>query len=337
MMWYQLVKPFLFALDPEYSHDLTFSVLKFLNHCGAFSQKKTFPHEINCMGLKFPNPIGLGAGLDKNGDCLSAWAYMGFGFIEIGTITPKPQNGNPKPRLFRLPSSYALINRMGFNNKGVDYLIEKLNKKSFNCPVGVNIGKNRDTSLLLAHEDYLYCFRKVYQYADYVTVNLSSPNTPGLKDLQHGESLKSIIVPLKMEQNQLSDKFGKKVPLLVKISPDLLDDELKSIIDILMGLEIDGVIATNTTLRRDNIEGHHAKEEGGLSGKPLFNPSTQIVKSIYQQTGDKLPIIAIGGVMSALDAKEKFKAGAKLIQLYTGLIYRGPGLVEEIAKSLSSL
>ncbi len=335
-MLYSLIRPLLFSLDAEFSHNLTLGTLKLLHQLGAFRQSAVAtPNSINCFGLNFPNRVGLAAGLDKNGECIPAWGSLGFGFVEVGTVTPKGQVGNPRPRLFRLPKSQAIINRMGFNNKGVDHLIQNLKAHPISCPIGVNIGKNRDTSLENATLDYLHCFQKVYDYADYVTVNLSSPNTPGLKSLQHGDMLKSIINPLIEERKKQSDKSQKNVPLVVKISPDLEQDEIKSIIDMLVSLNIDGVIATNTTIKRPfTLQGKAVKEEGGLSGAPLFQASTEVVKTIYQHVGDRLPIIAVGGISNAEQAKAKLAAGAKLIQLYSGLIYQGPGLVKEIVFDL---
>ncbi|MBN9289233.1 MAG: dihydroorotate dehydrogenase (quinone) [Gammaproteobacteria bacterium 39-13] len=337
-MWYKLIRPLLFALDPEFSHNLTLGVLEKLHQCGAFSSVPLMPSSlsVNCFGLTFPNPIGLAAGLDKNGECVPAWQSFGFGFVEIGTVTPRPQAGNSKPRLFRLPANEAVINRMGFNNKGVDYLVQRVASYKRTCPLGINIGKNKDTPLEAAAQDYLACFQKVYALADYVTVNLSSPNTPGLKSLQHGEMLRSIIIPLKNEQERLSGTLGKKVPILVKISPDLEAEELKLIVNDLLDLQIEGIIATNTTIKRDaTLMPRYAKEEGGLSGKPLFRASTEVVRKIHQLAGSDLPIIAVGGVSSVLEAKEKFAAGAKLVQLYSGLIYQGPGLVTEITQALA--
>lgn len=335
-MWYSLIRPLLFSLDPEFSHNLTLGTLKLMHQLGAFRQKPVpTKNAITCFGLHFPNKVGLAAGLDKNGECIPAWSALGFGFVEVGTVTPKGQIGNPKPRLFRLPISHALINRMGFNNKGVDYLIQKLKKYPISCPIGINIGKNRDTSLENAALDYLHCFQKVYTYADYVTVNLSSPNTPGLKSLQHGDMLKSIINPLIEERKKQSDMTQKNVPIVVKISPDLESDEIKAIVDLLVALNIDGVIATNTTIKRDStLKDKDLKEEGGLSGAPLFEASTHVVKTIYQHVGDRLPIIAVGGIFTPEQAKAKLTAGAKLIQLYSGLIYQGPGLIKTISSQL---
>lgn len=266
-MFYRIIRPLLFALSPEYSHDLTLQILKALHTFKAFDIIKTkpFSYEVKYFGLTFPNPIGLAAGLDKDGECIPVWKALGFGFIEVGTVTPKPQSGNVKPRLFRLEKDAALINRMGFNNKGIDNLIARLKGINIDCPIGVNIGKNRDTPLEMATEDYLHSYQKVYPYADYVTVNLSSPNTPGLKNLQHGEQLKKIIIPLKQAQYHLTEQYNKKVPILVKISPDLSTTELHSVVDNLVSLEVEGIIATNTTIRRDPaLHSRHSKEEGGL-------------------------------------------------------------------------
>ncbi len=334
-MLYNILKPWLFSLDPEKSHHLTLETLKFLQALKIFSVKKGGVQSslTHCFGLDFPNPVGLAAGLDKNADCLHAWQALGFGFIEVGTVTPMPQPGNPKPRLFRLTEDYALINRMGFNNKGIEYLISRIKKFPVQCPLGVNIGKNRDTPLRGALEDYLHCYRAVYPYADYVTVNLSSPNTPGLTTLQHGDTLRELIQSLKNEQNTLQQTYQKNVPLLVKISPDLNINEILTLVDTLVSLKVEGVIATNTTLRRDPyLQNNQFYQEGGLSGAPLFEPSTEMVRLIYQHVGDNLPIIAVGGIVDKVQAQAKFAAGAKLIQLYTGLIYHGPGLVKEIVQ-----
>lgn len=335
-MLYGLIRPLLFALDAEVSHDLTLNMLRLYSALKSGSPIEPLTiRPVDCFGLRFPNPIGLAAGLDKNAQCLSAWNSLGFGFIEVGTVTPKPQLGNAKPRLFRLPKNQALINRMGFNNKGIDSLIEQVKLYSHHAVLGINIGKNKDTTLEDAAKDYLICYQKAFAYADYVTVNISSPNTSGLRALQHGEMLKSILLPLKNEQKALADKFSKNVPILVKLAPDLKFNELKTIVDDLIQFEIDGVIVTNTTLQRHDLKQEkHVKEEGGLSGKPLFQPSTEVIRQIYSQVGDALPIVAVGGIFNSADAKAKFTAGAKLIQLYTGLIYRGPTLINEIADIL---
>jgi len=335
-MLYKKIRPLLFAVDAECSHDATFWSLQLLHKVGLFRHAKPIiQNPVECFGLRFANPLGLAAGLDKNAECIPAWAAMGFGFIEVGTITPKPQLGNPKPRLFRLPKNSAIINRMGFNNKGVDYLVSRLQQVNAPCPLGVNIGKNKDTDINDAWQDYVQCYQKVFQYADYVTVNISSPNTQDLRKLQKGDLLKSILLPLKELQKTLSEKYHKTVPILVKISPDLENDELKTLLDDLLALKVEGIIATNTTIERPaNLQSTHALESGGLSGEPLFERSTNMIRVIHQEVGDTLPIVAVGGIMSPEQAKMKLAAGAKLIQIYSGLIYQGPSLVKEIVNSL---
>lgn len=331
-MIYPFIRPILFSLDAEFSHNVTFSILKSFQRSPFLSQPKNTGKGVSCFGLHFPNALGLAAGLDKNADCVPYFQSLGFGFIEVGTVTPLPQIGNPKPRLFRYPKEEALINRMGFNNEGVDYLVEKLKDLKRICPIGVNIGKNKDTPLELAGQDYSICFEKVYPFADYVTVNLSSPNTPGLRELQQKEYLRKILMPLQEARKIFADKTGKKVPILVKISPDVSSMQLNEIVDELINLKIEGVIATNTALMRPPGLSE-VNQEGGLSGAPLTNLSTNIVRKIYQRAGNVLPIIAVGGIMNANDAKEKLEAGAKLVQIYTGLIYRGPRIINEIIGS----
>ena len=287
------------------------------------------------MGLQFQNPVGLAAGLDKNGDYIDALGSLGFGFIEVGTVTPRPQPGNPKPRLFRLPRAEAIINRMGFNNKGVDYLIEQVRKRRYQGVLGINIGKNFDTPIENAVDDYLYCLQKVYPVADYITVNISSPNTPGLRELQHGKLLKSLINRLKSEQFVLREEFGRIVPIAFKIAPDLDADEVQEMAAIFNETKIDALIATNTTSSRDGVEGlPHSQEQGGLSGKPIFKSSTEIMHAFRQQLDSEIPIIAVGGISSVEDAREKFSAGADLVQIYSGLIYQGPGLIKKIIKEI---
>ncbi len=287
------------------------------------------------MGLQFQNPVGLAAGLDKNGDYIDALGSLGFGFIEVGTVTPRPQPGNPKPRLFRLPRAEAIINRMGFNNKGVDYLIEQVKKRRYQGVLGINIGKNFDTPIENAVDDYLYCLQKVYPVADYITVNISSPNTPGLRELQHGKLLKSLINRLKSEQFVLREEFGRIVPIAFKIAPDLDADEVQEMAAIFNETKIDALIATNTTSSRDGVEGlPHSQEQGGLSGKPIFKSSTEIMHAFRQQLDSEIPIIAVGGISSVEDAREKFSAGADLVQIYSGLIYQGPGLIKKIIKEI---
>lgn len=331
-MSYSLLKKFLFCLDPETAHHLTLKALAAAHALGFVraSNKNSAPREL--MGLKFPNAVGLAAGLDKNGDYIDALGALGFGFIEIGTITPKPQSGNPKPRLFRLTEQEAIINRMGFNNKGLDYLVERLKKTKYQGVLGINIGKNRDTPLEKAEDDYLMGFRHVAAYASYVTINISSPNTTGLRELQRGDLLASLIHTLKYEQTQFFKSTQKYVPIVVKIAPDLTQDELTTIAEILLAHQMDGVIATNTTINRAGVlNSLFAKETGGLSGKPLAKQSTALIKELSKLLQDKIPIIGCGGIFSAEDAREKLIAGAKLVQIYSGLIYKGPGLIEEIA------
>lgn len=302
-------------------------------------QKKCLKHllkpvpstPITVMGLTFPNAIGLAAGLDKNGDYIDALGQLGFGFIEVGTVTPKPQQGNPQPRLFRLVKEQAIINRMGFNNKGVDYLAERIKAKRFDGIIGVNIGKNATTPLENALEDYIFCLNKVYPLADYITINISSPNTPGLRSLQEKDSLYQLLVGLKHEQIRLANDTGRYVPLVIKIAPDLSEQEVLTMADALIANKMDGVIATNTTLDRDGVkQSTYANEAGGLSGLPLFNKSTRILTQLKQALASSpIALIASGGIITAAHAEEKKQAGADLVQLYTGLIYRGPALVRE--------
>jgi len=282
-MWYQLLKPLLFRLDPEFSHDITLNTLKILQKLKALDPIAPIDasQSISCFGLTFPNPVGLAAGLDKNGECIAAWQSMGFGFIEVGTVTPESQQGNCKPRLFRSPADDAIINRMGFNNKGVDYLLQRVAQTSRTGPLGINIGKNLNTPIEKALEDYLIGFQKVYPYADYITINLSSPNTPNLRLLQHGEMFSTILTRLKAEQHRLSQDTSRKVPILVKISPDLEKFEVSKMVDQLVKLQIEGIIATNTTVHRaENLRQPFGQEAGGLSGQPLFERSTDVVRWI---------------------------------------------------------
>lgn len=332
---YSLVKPLLFKLDPELAHRLSLSALNYLSP--LLSQTiRSYPQKV--MGINFPNPVGLAAGLDKNAAYVDALARLGFGFIEVGTVTPKAQSGQPKPRLFRLIKQNALINRMGFNNFGVDKVLENLEKRRSKGIVGINIGKNASTPLESAIDDYQLLLAKVYRHADYVVINISSPNTEGLRVLQGENYLKALLGTLKKQQAQLAQKNKRHVPLAVKISPDLSETEIAFLAQQLMAFEIEGVIAVNTTLSRKGVENSvFATEKGGLSGMPLGVRSTQVIQQLYAILGEKIPIIASGGIMSSQDAVEKFKAGAKLIQLYTGLIYKGPSLIREILSALSPL
>ncbi len=332
MMCYALIRKILFCLPPELAHDFTLKSLRLAEklHLTRFLPSPHFS-PLEMMGLKFPNFVGLAAGLDKNGEYIDALAALGFGFIEVGTVTPRPQPGNLKPRLFRLPEHEAIINRMGFNNKGVDYLVEQLKKTKFKGILGINIGKNKDTTLENAVKDYIYSLRRVIPFASYITINVSSPNTENLRQLQHGELLQNLLRTLKAEQALFFKNNNKYVPLVVKISPDLTPDELAQMCTIFLNEKIDGVIATNTTIHRDGVESSSfAVETGGLSGKPLMMRSTEIIKQLHVLLSNKIPIISCGGILSAEDAREKIAAGASAVQIYTGLIYKGPVLIREI-------
>lgn len=334
-MLYTLLRPLLFKLDPESAHCITFNVIENARKFGLLKNTPIVCQPRTIMGLDFPNPIGLAAGLDKNGEHLDALAALGFGFIEIGTVTPRPQPGNPTPRIFRVPQANAVINRLGFNNHGVDCLIENVKRSAYQGVLGINIGKNFDTPLEQAADDYLIGLRKVYRYASYVTVNISSPNTQNLRQLQAADALDQLLNQLKSEQTKLAQVHGKYVPMAVKIAPDLEITQIESIAALLMKHQIDGVIATNTTISRAGIE--HlpvAQENGGLSGAPLTQRATAVIHQLHHLLQDTMPIMGVGGIMSAHDAQDKLKAGASLIQLYTGLIYRGPDLVREIAQAV---
>jgi len=336
MNLYALVRPLLFKLDPELAHTLTLTGLDWLHFLKGtkilFPTVNTTPTTV--MGLNFKNTVGLAAGLDKNGAHIDSLAALGFGFIEIGTVTPRPQPGNPKPRLFRLVEHEAIINRMGFNNLGVDRLIENVKKAQFKGIIGINIGKNADTPIESAADDYLICLKKVYPYASYVTVNISSPNTQNLRQLQQGDDIRQLLAALSKEQQALKLEHKKHVPLVLKIAPDLSTEEIDHIAALLLEFNLDGVIATNTTLSRTAVAGHPAAHEaGGLSGGPVREPATTVIKRLNQQLGGKIPVIAAGGILTAADAKEKQAAGAALVQLYSGLIYKGPGLIRALLKA----
>lgn len=336
-MLYRLARTGFFQLDAEKAHDLAIENFKRLTGTplDLFYRQHLPNRPVECMGLTFKNPVGLAAGLDKNGECIEAFGAMGFGFVEVGTVTPRPQAGNDKPRLFRLVQAEGIINRMGFNNLGVDNLVENVKKAKYDGIIGINIGKNKDTPIENGADDYLICMEKVYQYAGYIAVNISSPNTPGLRSLQYGEALDDLLAVLKAKQSELAKLHDKYVPLTLKIAPDLSDDEIKQICQSLIKNNIDGVIATNTTLDRSLVEGmKFANEAGGLSGRPVQSRSTEVIKCLYEQLGDKLPIIGVGGIDSCIAAKEKMLAGAKLVQVYSGFIYHGPGLVRDIVKNL---
>ena len=334
---HEIIQKLLLQCEPEKSHDFTINWLHKTQHSflKSFYSEPLISHPVTVAGLTFDNPVGLAAGLDKNGECIDAFAAMGFGFIEVGTVTPRPQPGNPKPRLFRLPEAKAIINRMGFNNKGVDYLVEQVKNSRYQGTLGINIGKNKDTPDENALDDYLICLNKVYQYASYVTVNISSPNTPGLRNLQYGEALDNLLVGLKAAQDTLTQAHSKYVPLFIKIAPDLSDEEIESISQSLINAKMDGVIATNTTLDRNKVKGlPHAEEAGGLSGSVLTEASLEVNRKLATALDGALPIIGVGGIDSPQAAKDRLNAGASLVQVYSSFIYQGPALVKNILKSL---
>jgi dihydroorotate dehydrogenase len=339
---YALARPLLFSLDPETAHNLTLRNLRRAQALGLVgSIGKPEPDPRTVMGITFPNPVGLAAGLDKDGAYIDGLAALGFGSIEIGTVTPRAQPGNPRPRMFRLPARKAIINRMGFNNGGVDAFVANVQASRFyqdkQGVLGLNIGKNADTPIERAADDYLHCLRKVYPYASYVTVNISSPNTKNLRQLQGASELDALLSQLKDEQSRLADQHGRYVPLTLKIAPDIDGDQIQDIAGALLRHKIDGVIATNTTLSRREVEGlRHANEAGGLSGAPVFDLSNIVIRALKKELGDALPIIGVGGILRGADAKAKIAAGAQLVQLYSGLIYAGPALVRDCARALKS-
>lgn len=336
-MLYRLARSAIFKLDAEKAHDL--AIQNFSRFTGTpldlFYRQHVPDRPVEVMGITFKNPVGLAAGLDKNGECIEAFGAMGFGFVEVGTVTPRPQPGNDKPRLFRVIPAEGIINRFGFNNLGVDNLIENVKKANYDGVIGINIGKNKDTPIEKGAEDYLICMDKVYPYAGYITVNISSPNTPGLRTLQYGEMLDDLLSQLKEKQKELAEKHGKYVPLTLKIAPDLEDHEIKQIAESLIKNKIDGVIATNTTLDRSLVKDMpHCDEAGGLSGRPLQNRSTEVIRMLAEELDGALPIIGVGGIDSAVSAREKMAAGASLVQIYSGFIYHGPKLVKDIVTNI---
>jgi dihydroorotate dehydrogenase len=337
---YALARPLLFSLDAEEAHNLTLPALRRAAGLGLTRMlRQPLPDPRQIMGLTFPNPVGLAAGLDKDGTYIDGLAALGFGFIEIGTVTPRAQPGNPKPRMFRLPEAKAIINRMGFNNGGVDAFVRNVQASKFyqnkEGVLGLNIGKNADTPIERAANDYLLCLEKVYPYASYVTVNISSPNTKNLRQLQGASELDALLATLKDAQRRLADQHKRYVPMLLKIAPDVDGEQVKNIADVLQRHRFDGVIATNTTISRDAVQGlRHADETGGLSGAPVFDASNQVIRALKAELGDALPIIGVGGILSGADARAKVDAGAALVQLYSGLIYRGPALIRECADAL---
>ncbi|MCP5174856.1 MAG: quinone-dependent dihydroorotate dehydrogenase [Moraxellaceae bacterium] len=338
-MYYPLVRSLLFRFNPETSHHVALRSMAIANSLGLLGLlHKTPQHPVKVMGIDFANPVGLAAGLDKNGDYIDALAALGFGFIEIGTITPRPQAGNPLPRLFRLPEAQAIINRMGFNNLGVDHLVSQVQKAKYQGVLGINIGKNFDTPVENAADDYVHCLEKVYDLASYVTVNISSPNTQGLRSLQTGTAFSDLLKQLKDTQARLAAHYGHYVPLAVKIAPDLQDEEIEYMAEQLVLHKIDGVIATNTTITRTGIE-HLAlsTETGGLSGKPLRSLSTYTLSRLAQCLAGRIPIIGVGGISDGAAAAEKINAGASLVQVYTGFIYQGAQLIEEAVTAIKVL
>lgn len=334
-MFYSLARAALFRLPPEVAHGVT---LRGLDISRAFHLSRLLappvPEDpVQLMGLRFPNPVGLAAGLDKDGDHIDALAALGFGFLEIGTTTPRPQPGNPQPRVFRVPAARALINRLGFNNKGVDHLVSRVQRARYRGVLGVNIGKNADTPLERALDDYLVCLNKIHHLASYVTVNVSSPNTPGLRELQGPEALDQLLGALKQRARELDRQTGRRVPLLVKVAPDLEDPDIPAMARVMLDTDMDGLIATNTTVQRP--AGFPLPDEpGGVSGAPLLEISNAVLRRFHAELQGRIPIVGVGGILSGDDAKAKMEAGASLVQFYTGLIYTGPGLIAQAARKI---
>ena len=336
---YELARKVLFKLTPETSHDLSLELIGAGGRLGLNSRLVRAPVSLptTVMGINFPNPVGLAAGLDKNGVAIKGMSQLGFGFVEVGTVTPRPQPGNPQPRLFRLPEAQAIINRMGFNNQGVDALVERVKAAKFDGVLGINIGKNFDTPVESADNDYLICLERVYPVADYVTVNVSSPNTPGLRTLQFGDALNQLLGALAEKREHLTREFGRRVPLAIKIAPDMSDEEVHAVAQAISQAEMDAVIATNTTLSREGVAGlAYADEAGGLFGAPVREKSTHTVKVLSESLGGRLPIIAAGGITEGKHAAEKIAAGASLVQIYSGFIYKGPQLIRESVDAISA-
>ena len=333
---YSLLREVLFLFPAEFSHHLALRGMKLAQSLGMMGKPEPLPGKpVRVMGIDFPNPVGLAAGLDKNGEYIDALASCGFGFIEIGTVTPRPQPGNPLPRLFRLRKAKAIINRMGFNNHGVEYLLGQVAKAKYQGILGINIGKNFDTPVERAVDDYLLALRKVYAHAHYVTVNISSPNTPGLRSLQYGDELRKLLQALKQEQVLLAEQYGRYVPLAVKVAPDLTEEEITGMAEVFLVCQIDGLIATNTTLDKSAVAGmEHGAEQGGLSGQPLTQRSTEVIRSFCSKLGDKVPVIGVGGIMGGADAAAKLAAGAALVQVYSGFIYTGPALIKACIQAI---
>lgn len=339
MSFYHLIRRLLFVLPPELSHDLSLDLLGASERLRLLSLigKTRVYDPVSVMGIEFPNAVGLAAGLDKNGDYFNALGELGFGFVEIGTVTPRSQPGNPKPRMFRLPDAQAIINRLGFNNKGVDHLVSNVKRRRYSGVLGINIGKNFDTPVESAAADYLVCMEKVYLHADYITINISSPNTPGLRDLQFGVQLSDLLERLKAKQKDLERIHEKYVPLAIKIAPDLEQEDIEELAEVFNKIYIDGVIVSNTTISRDAVAGlAHSDEAGGLSGSPVTDKSTDVIRYLRQRLDSDIPIVGVGGILTAQDAVEKIAAGASLVQIYTGFIYEGPSLVYQSARAISA-
>ncbi|WP_372964013.1 quinone-dependent dihydroorotate dehydrogenase [Marinobacter sp.] len=334
---YPVLRNLLFRLPPEQAHNFALKgmdIAQKLGMLGLFSRHPA-PCPVNVMGLEFPNPVGLAAGLDKNADHLDALGALGFGFIEVGTVTPLAQPGNPKPRMFRLPEHQAIINRMGFNNEGLGHLVNNVENRRYKGVLGINVGKNKDTPNEQSELDYRKGIAAVYAHADYITVNVSSPNTPGLRDLQFGDSLKQLLYAIKDEQSRCHKAHGHYVPVAVKIAPDMDDAGIRFVAAALLEAGLDGVIATNTTISREAVRGHrHEQETGGLSGAPVRQASLRVIEGLYAELGERLPIIGVGGISDGASAAEKVRAGARLVQIYTGFIYRGPALIGEAVDAI---
>ena len=329
-MLYDLIRPLVFNFDPEQAHGLTLKTLARAEKCGVLPRVNPHTQPTTLMGLALPNPIGLAAGMDKNGECIDGLAALGFGFIEIGTVTPRPQAGNPKPRLFRSPEHQAIINRMGFNNDGIDQMIRNIARSQYRGVLGINIGKNATTPIENAADDYLICLEKAYAHASYITVNISSPNTQNLRSLQGGDELSKLLTALKNKQAALATQHSRYVPLAVKIAPDLDEAQIADIAHVVLQTEMDGIIATNTTIDKSALGASPlAQEAGGLSGAPVREPSNRVLKALAQELAGKVPIIGAGGVLSGKDAAEKIQLGATAVQIYSGMVYRGPELVKE--------
>ena len=335
---YGLARPFLFVLGAERAHGATLGALELLHRARGtpLLGGTARPLPTQAFGLVFPNPVGLAAGLDKNGAHVDALLGLGFGFVEVGTVTPRPQAGNPRPRMFRVPGARAVINRLGFNNDGVDALVRNVGRaRRRGGLLGINIGKNRDTPNERAADDYLHCLEKVYPLADYVTVNISSPNTAGLRELQEEQQLRRLVATLREAQEALGARHGKRVPMLVKVAPDLSDQDIDAAARVLGDLQVDGVVATNTTVSRFAVQGaRHADETGGLSGAPLMEKSTAVLRRLRTRLPESIPLVGVGGILSGADAAAKMSAGAVLVQVYTGLVYRGPRLVAECVDAM---